>query len=80
MKERTLELFKKVAFGEITPESAQTELWNLFSVIGSASDIKCMTQFIRDSTKMMTSGNYMHRIAGISHAADQIDKVVDDVK
>lgn len=37
MKERTLELLTKVAKGELTPEQAQTELWNLFSVMASTS-------------------------------------------
>lgn len=42
MKERQLELLTKVANGELTPEKAQAELWNLFSVMGSFSidDIK----------------------------------------
>jgi hypothetical protein len=37
MKEQQLELLTKVANGELTPEQAQTELWNLFSVMVSAS-------------------------------------------
>ena len=42
MKEQQIKLLTKVANGEITPENAQTELWNLFSVMGSFSidDIK----------------------------------------
>lgn len=42
MKEQQLELLTKVAKGEIAPEKAQNELWNLFSVMGSFSidDIK----------------------------------------
>lgn len=42
MKEQQLELHKRVKNGELTPEQAQIELWNLFSVMGSfsADDIK----------------------------------------
>lgn len=37
MKEQLLKLLRKVAKGELTPEKAQTELWNLFSTVASAS-------------------------------------------
>ena len=42
MKEKQLELLTKVANGEVNPKDAQTELWNLFSVMCSfsADDIK----------------------------------------
>ena len=42
MKEQQLELLTKVATGELSPKDAQTELLNLFSVMGSFSidDIK----------------------------------------
>ena len=42
MKKQQLELLTKVANGEISPKDAQTELLNLFSIMGSfsADDIK----------------------------------------